>query len=204
MVPAERDLRAWIRTARDRGATTLRTGALFPTSVAPFTEFGFAPIDELALLARPVSDTDTRRSTSGTRPLRRRHLTRAARVDLAAFGPVWGNDATALADILHATPHSRARSVVIDRTIVGFAMSGVADRTGYLQRLAVDPLHHRRGAATTLIVDALAWMRQRGADNAMVNTAVDNRAALALYAAHGFERRPDTLLLLELRLDTRP
>lgn len=201
MVPTDHDLRGWIRTARDRGATAIRTGALFPGSVQPFRDAGFRTIDELALLDRTLTDGDVTHRSRGTRPLRRRHLDEAATVDARAFGPEWGNDRDALADIVHATPHSRTRSIVTNRSMVAFAMSGVADRTGYLQRLAVDPSHRRQGSARLLVADALAWMRSRGAGHAMVNTATDNDAALALYASFGFERRHDTLVLLELTLD---
>ena len=38
----------------------------------------------------------------------------------------------------------------------GFAITGRAGVTGYLQRLAVDPAHRRRGLARRLVDDALA------------------------------------------------
>ena len=41
-------------------------------------------------------------------------------------------------------------------------------------------------------------MQRRGATAAMVNTALDNEAALALYADLGFRRRSETLTILEL------
>jgi ribosomal protein S18 acetylase RimI-like enzyme len=44
-------------------------------------------------------------------------------------------------------------------------------------------------------------VRRRGAGTAMVNTAFDNTAALALYEGFGFRHRDDVLLILELRLD---
>ncbi len=48
------------------------------------------------------------------------------------------------------------------------------------------------------VADSMQWMQRRGATTAMVNTALDNEAALALYAAAGFRRRTDTLTILEL------
>lgn len=85
-----------------------------------------------------------------------------------------------------------------------FAITGVADRAGYLQRLAVDPSAQRHGLGRSLVADSLDWMRRRGATTAMVNTAFDNTAALALYESFGFRRRDDSLLILELRLDAAP
>ncbi len=202
MVPSDADVRSWIDAARRNGAGAIRTGALFPGSVAPFVAAGFHRIDELALLERPLEAYHRRRREQRVRPLRRWQLDAAVRIDVDAFGPTWGNDRAALSDILHATPFAHARSIAVGRTIVGFAMSGVAGQVGYLQRLAVDPARQRRGTGGQLVDDALAWMHRRGATTAMVNTASDNDAALTLYDSFGFQRRSDTLVLLELRLDT--
>lgn len=202
MIPTDADVRSWIDAARHDGASAIRTGALFPNSVVPFLAAGFERIDELALLERPLDDHLERRWEHRVRPLRRWQLDAAVRIDVAAFGPTWGNDRAALADIMHATPFAHARSITVGRMIVGFAMSGVAGQIGYLQRLAVDPARQRHGVGGQLVDDALAWMNRRGATTAMVNTASDNDAALALYDAFGFHRRTDTLVLLELRLDT--
>ena len=202
MVPTDTDIRSWVDSARHDGVRAIRTGALFPGSVGPFVAAGFEPIDELALLERSLVSYAPRHPSRRVRPVRRRHLDRVAAVDVRAFGSTWGNDRDALADIMHATPHARARTLSLDRSIVAFAMSGVAGRVGYLQRLAVDPDRQRHGAGSELVDDALAWMRRRGATTAMVNTASDNDAALALYDTFGFRRRSDCLVLLELRLDS--
>ena len=65
--------------------------------------------------------------------------------------------------------------------MAAFAITGVANRVGYLQRLAVDPSAQRRGLGHALVADSLDWMHRRGATTAMVNTAFDNEAALGLY-----------------------
>ncbi|MET0909295.1 MAG: GNAT family N-acetyltransferase [Ilumatobacteraceae bacterium] len=214
MVPSGEHLAAWIDEARAAGCRTVRTGALFPTSIGPFLDAGFETIDRLALLETRLHRAAPGRTRAGTAPARRtpdgrrirmrrlrtRHLDDAAAIDRRAFAPPWGNDRSALADILHATPACRARSVSIGRDMAGFAITGVADRAGYLQRLAVDPTAQRTGLGRSLVADSLAWMRDRGATTAMVNTAFDNTAALTLYESFGFRRREDSLLILELRL----
>jgi [ribosomal protein S18]-alanine N-acetyltransferase len=221
MVPSRADVDGWIVQARTGGLSAIRTGALFPSSVGPFIDAGFETIDRLALLETRLETRPDRRAhaessvTTGsrdqltdrhnarvrTRPLRGRRLAEAATIDRRAFTAPWGNDRTALADILQATPASRARFVAVDRTLAAFAISGVANRVGYLQRLAVDPSTQRRGLGRALVADSLDWMHRRGATTAMVNTAFDNAAALSLYDTFGFQRRPDPLLILELRLD---
>ena len=84
--------------------------------------------------------------------------------------------------------------------MVGFSISGRADRSGYIQRLAVDPSARRCGIARHLLADALRWMRRRDITRALVNTAADNRSALSLYEAFGFERQPGSLVILERAL----
>jgi len=208
MVPHPHHVRDWIDEAGRRGARAIRTGAVFPRAAPAFLAAGFVEIDRLALL-----DLDLVRTTFPTpdaphrlHRLRRTRLGAAARVDAAAFGTTWGNDATALAEINDATPHHRARHVMRHGDTVAFAISGRARTVGYVQRLAVHPDHRRDGIGRQLLHDALGWMRRRGVTRVMVNTAVDNTAALRLYDGFGFRRSDDTLVMLELDLapDRRP
>ena len=87
------------------------------------------------------------------------------------------------------------------REIVGYAITGRAGPRGYLQRLAVDPLLQRRGIGAALVRDGLRWLRRWGAREVLVNTQVDNRAALALYEALGFRLQADGLAVLRRDLD---
>jgi ribosomal protein S18 acetylase RimI-like enzyme len=101
---------------------------------------------------------------------------------------------------MNATPYHRSRSVHLDGRMVAFSISGRADRSGYIQRLAVDPSTRRHGFARLLLDDALRWMWRRDVSEVMVNTATDNHAALALYESAGFDRQPGQLLILERAL----
>jgi ribosomal-protein-alanine N-acetyltransferase len=209
MVPSSAHVASWIEQARAIGCRTIRTGALFPSSIDAFIDAGFDTIDRLALLETRLRETDrfdSAHSANGRRvrlrAMRSRHLAGAATIDRRSFPAPWGNDRAALADILHATPASHATMIDIDRTMSGFAITGVAASVGYLQRLAVDPAAQRHGLGRSLVADSLSWMRRRNATRAMVNTAFDNGAALALYESFGFERLTESLLILELRLDT--
>jgi ribosomal protein S18 acetylase RimI-like enzyme len=220
MVPTDADVVGWIDEAHERGARLVRTGALFPNATAPFLGAGFHVADTLTLLSRTLrsharspGDTggpDARedraprlRATDGQvrmRRLRPSMLGEAAEIDARSFSAPWANDATALADIMAATPFHRSRSIHHHGRMVAFSISGRADRFGYVQRLAVDPSTRRRGFAQLLLHDALQWMRRRSVAEVMVNTATDNHRALALYEAAGFEPRPGSLLILERAL----
>lgn len=207
MMPTSADIASWIAEANQRGARTVRTGAIFPDAAAPFLEAGFHVADTLTLLGLHLRDRPTsgpRRVRTGgpirLRRLRPSMLVEAAEIDRRAFSSPWSNDTSALADIMTATPYHRSRSVHLDGRMVAFSISGRADRSGYVQRLAVDPSARRRGFANVLLDDALHWMRRRDVEQAMVNTAFDNRPALALYESAGFDQRPDSLLILEQAL----
>lgn len=208
MVPSDTDIIRWVDDATRRGAHTVRTGALFPNATAAFLDAGFRVADTLALLARRVDDHHQtvgpkHARTVGRIRLRRLRpsmLTEAAEIDRRAFSTLWANDATALGDIMTATPYHRSRSVDVDGRMVAFSISGRADRLGYVQRLAVDPSARRCGFAQLLLDDALCWMQRRSVDQVMVNTAIDNRPALTLYESAGFEQQPGLLLILERAL----
>ena len=120
-----------------------------------------------------------------------------AAIDQSAFPSGWRNDAASLADIASATPSARGRMARRDGRPVGFAITGKAGTTGYLQRIAVSPSAQRLGIGRLLVDDAVEWLMRRGANRALVNTGVDNRAALQLYEDASFERLDDQLVVLE-------
>ncbi len=209
MEPTQIDIAGWVDEASRQGALTVRTGALFPNATTPFLDAGFHTADTLTLLQRRLADgtnrvpTSTRVRVGGSIRLRRLRptmLTDAAAIDRRAFSSPWANDTTALADIMTATPFHRSRSVHVDGRMVAFSISGRAGRSGYVQRLAVDPSARRSGFAELLLDDAVRWMQRRGVVDAMVNTAADNRPALSLYESVGFELQPGSLLILERSL----
>lgn len=204
MVPDAAAVARWLEEARANGSRIVRTGALFPPSIPAFLDAGFENIDTLRLLERrldpPLPDLATTSSTPRLRRMRATMLDEAADVDNQAFRPPWRNDASALADIVSATPQHRARCIRVDGRIVAFIISGRATTTGYIQRLAVDPDAQRNGFGRALVVDALGWMQRRRVTRVLVNTALDNHAASALYESCGFREGTDRLGILERTL----
>lgn len=204
MQPTAHHVADWIAQARARGARSVRTGALFAPSTPAFTAAGFRPIDTLRLLEldlrgwQPAADTPHRRRL---RRLRSPMLHDAAGVDQLAFAAPWANTASALGDIVAATPQARARCICIDGEMVAFSICGRATHSGYVQRLAVHPDARRQGLAAQLLTDALGWMRRRDVRRVLVNTATDNHAALTLYRANGFQDQTEDLLILEHALE---
>lgn len=197
------DLDRCVAAARASGARLARTGALLPGAARLVMSRGWRPIDELVLLAVDLPNGRDRRIPRHrpelrTRRLRRRHLGAAARVDLAAFGPLWALDPASLRASARATGRARSRRVAESGDpVVGHALTGVSDDIGYLQRLAVHPDRRRRGIADALVLDALDWIEGLGCRRAVVNTSVANVAALALYRRHGFTELPERLVVAE-------
>jgi ribosomal protein S18 acetylase RimI-like enzyme len=202
--PTADDFTRAVAQATADGAQVVRTSALYPRSAEIALQRGFTPIDSLALLRLRLDDRLDRwiESRYGavlptTKPLRAWHHARAAAVDEAGFGRLWGNDAASLAEIRTATPVHRARYVGRGQQLAGFAVSGASADTGYIQRLAVHPEHRRQGHARDLVTDALAWMRRRRLGMAYVNTGSDNQPALALYEGIGFSQMDEVLTIVE-------
>jgi ribosomal protein S18 acetylase RimI-like enzyme len=186
----------WADSLFHAGWHAVRTGAV-PVRAAPaFEAAGFDVAQTLVLLEH----TDLHRTESPaprTRRLTRRTRGQAAVVDRAAFASPWAIDETSIEDICSATARHRLRRIDLDGRLAGFAVSGRERHDGFLQRLAVHPLDQGRGAGRALTLDALCWMRRRGARRALVNTHSDNGAALALYRSVGFRTLPDPLIVFE-------
>lgn len=196
-------LDAAMQRLRDRGFRRVLTSAIAEPDVPRFRDFGFEEHERLHLLAHDLHGVEPVgwRTTRRARPHQRDDV---LRIDAAAFEPFWRLDADGLADALAATPVHRYRVTVDAGRPTAYAVFGLAGRRGYLQRLAVDPAFARRGLASSLIRDGLAWLSRRNATGALVNTQTRNERALRVYLDHGFRLQSYQLVVLHATLDSRP
>ena len=174
------------------------TAALEPKEQPAFLAHGFEPLRSLTLLRRELGDP-LPEPAARLRRVRNRHRTAVLEIDHAAFDPFWQFDATALHEAMMATPQRLLR-VTADSPTSGYALTGLAQERGYLQRLAVRPSASGTGHGTALLIDAMRWLRRRGATIVYVNTQSDNERAMALYLRHGFVPIPGGLAMLGLDL----
>ena len=216
-VPSPTALHVWLGELRARGFTAVRSGAVTEAGAAALRQLKFQVAQRLHLLdlslvgwkAPPLVGRDstgrTRVTPVHTERLRVGDRAMAAEVDRAAFGALWAMDSVGIGETCAATPAHHARAVsggqFHDQRLVGYAVTGRADRTGYLQRLAVRPEYQGRGAGTSLTRDSLIWMQRRSLTRAVVNTHTDNAIALALYQDFGFRIMPLGLVVMSRVLD---
>src|SRR5262245_42147892 len=192
---------ACVGRARALGYRAVVTNALDPREAAPFLAREFSVRERLHLLVAALDDRRPDPSPSGaTMPIdrvRRREEPAVLALDAAAFGHDWQLGPVGLRDALDATPQRQFRATRDGTTITGYAITGLAGATGYLQRLATDPRLRRRGLGRALVLDGFSYLWRRGASRVFVNTQADNLAALTLYRSCGFESLPDGLSVLE-------
>lgn len=184
-----------------QGYRSILTPALSWAEQEVFLEQGFAVHERLHLLGHDLRRRPEPRA-AGVR-LRRAHRTdvRAVLVlDGLAFDSFWRFDRAGLDDARRATPRARFTVAEIDDRIVGYHVTGMAGRLGYLQRLAVHPEFHGRGIGTALVGDALDWCARRHGTSVLVNTQETNSGALRLYHRLGFVDEPTGLAVLGLDL----
>lgn len=178
------------------------TGALGHDEQGPFLRQGFCVHERLHLLEHNLRRVPSRDRGLPIRRGRRREQTAAIAIDQMAFDQFWRFDQASFDEAVEATPVSRFR-VALNRErsrLVGYAIAGRAGRTGYLQRLAVDPAVQGRGIGTALVVDTLTSLDRRGVVNVLVNTQEANRSAFELYVKLGFAPVVPGLAVLEIEL----
>ena len=206
LASAATTLQPWVLTSlRDRlhdlGYRAVVTAAVAPRERDALIRDRFDVRYELATLSRDLEAATPRLATPGgqtrrgTRRGTRRDLEVVLQVDAEAFLPFWRLDADGLHEARTATPFSRWR---VNRGVEvhAYSITGRAGSAGYLQRLAVAARCQGRGLGTTLVADALMWLRRGGARTALVNTQPNNERALALYQRCGFRMEPDRLAVL--------
>lgn len=195
-----------------RGYSRVVTNALSPMEQVAFLGAGFEVQERLHLLGhdlRHLPRTRPARSgaTHGPAPAGHRRARPADHravldVDARAFPPFWHLDQRGLEEAMRATPSTRFRVVTSGEAVIAYALTGRARRRGFIQRLAVDPAHWRRGLGGVLVLDALRWLRRWGAERAAVNTPTGNQAAVALYESLGFRCEPLGLSVLSAGLES--
>ena len=193
-LPAVADLHRWSDRLRELGFTSVRTTALATTAGVRVESAGFHTIQELVLLEHrhpgrgSVASVVTRRLPAADHAM-------ASAVDVAAFGSQWALDPAAVAAVCGATPRHRSRTA--GTPLAAYAISGRDAKQGFLQRLAVRPDQQRQGLGRALVIDSLQWLARWRVQRVLVNTPIDNAAALALYESAGFRKLPEHLRLYE-------
>jgi ribosomal protein S18 acetylase RimI-like enzyme len=182
-----------------RGFRQIITAALGPAESRGFIEAGFDVRERLHLLAHDLLELPAL-SPDVLRRGRRVDRDAALDVDALSFDAFWRLDDAGFEEAMAATPSSRFRIAEEGDAVIAYAVSGRAGQRGFLQRLAVDPRHQRRGLGRALAIDGLRWMKRRGVDRAMVNTQEQNAGALALYQHLGFRLQPGGLAVLQIVL----
>jgi ribosomal protein S18 acetylase RimI-like enzyme len=185
-----------------RGFDRVVSAALLPGDTHAYRAAGFELFEELHLLSRgldrlPVAPPSNVQLVRG----RRRDLEPVVAIDQQAFQPFWRFDADGITEARTITPRARFR-VAFDEDghHAGYAVTGLGEEQGYLQRLAVAPERQGRGIGSRLVIDGLNWLARRRAVRVMVNTQVSNDNALALYLHLGFHLEGARLEVLSLEL----
>jgi N-acetylglutamate synthase len=75
--------------------------------------------------------------------------------------------------------------------LIGCVMCGHDGRRGYLQHLAIDPTHQRRGVGTALVGRCLMELRRLGIDKTHIDVFVANVAAHQYWTNRRWKRRDD-------------
>jgi len=188
-------VRRCVEKARASGYASVLTSAVSTRESEPFVDAGFSVREQLHLLA-----LDLRHPPAGpSLPLvkaARRDRSAVLELDDLSFDEFWRLGPVGLKDALDATPASRFRIARDRDRVLAYAITGVAGRFGYLQRIAVHPEVRRQHWGNALVTDALTWIWRHGATRAYVNTQLENTSALALYQSFGFEILPAGLCVL--------
>jgi ribosomal protein S18 acetylase RimI-like enzyme len=111
-------------------------------------------------------------------------LPAVAKVDAAAFAPLWQNTLPALN---RAYPQAALATVAEkDGCLIGYQISTPNPFGAHLARLAVLPEAQGQHVGYALVDDLIRQLAQRGADRLTVNTQSDNPVSLRLYQQMGF------------------
>jgi ribosomal protein S18 acetylase RimI-like enzyme len=203
-LPSADFLRRCLTVLAERGFNRVVTAALSPQEQGGFLAAGFEVTEELHLLAIDLDGLPPVPTDLPLTRVRWNQRDQILAIDRAAFSSFWQFDDHGLAEALRATPRTRFRAALApssdERRFSGYAICGRSGPRGFVQRLAVHPDFQRQRLGRGLLLDGLNWMRRRGVARSVVNTQLDNAAALSLYLETGFRREPSGLSVLSAGL----
>jgi ribosomal-protein-alanine N-acetyltransferase len=132
--------------------------------------------------------TTTRAMTAAPQPATMGHVAPLAAIHAAAFPPreAWGEDAIALQLAMPGV-------FGLLHPLGGMILARVTADEAEILTLAVAPEIRRQGVARSLLAGAMAASREQAARTMVLEVAIGNAAARALYAQAGFVeagRRP--------------
>ena len=90
---------------------------------------------------------------------------------------------------------------VIDDTIVGTAMAGYEGHRGWINYLAVDPAHRRRGVARAMMERVEELLRVAGCPKINLQVRSGNEEVIAFYKSLGYQVDPVTSMGKRLEHD---
>ncbi|MGH9281546.1 MAG: ribosomal protein S18-alanine N-acetyltransferase [Acidimicrobiales bacterium] len=129
--------------------------------------------------AEPVRSPEVRLT-----PMRRRHLRSVLRIEAQVYPRPWSLRLFMSELALRST---RAYNVAtIGGGVVGYSGLMVTGEDAHVTTLAVDPLWHRRGIGSRLLLEMARTAVDRGARHLTLEVRVTNEAAQRLYRRFGF------------------
>ena len=185
-----------VEALRSTGAPGVLSPPLPRSAQRLWREASFLPHTELALLRLDLGSVRApdHLVVTGTNS----DVREALRIDSAAFDEFWRFDHHAIEEAIAST---RTTAIHVIRKagggLAGFAVAGVGVTIAYLQRLAVDPACQRRGMGRSLVRSSARWAQREGARAIMLNTQLDNHAAIRLYESEGFRTLNEPLAVLQ-------
>lgn len=160
---------------------------------ASLKESGFDIRDSVRFYERKPSEVEIVRQPAVLRPAQPPDLLKLAKVDAAAFDPLWHMGTFELQKLLG---DSRLEIAEMAQETVGYSalrLNSDGSPRGYgsaqVVRLAVHPVFQARGIGRQLMVSSLHYAQQLGIDRVFLNTQESNAPSKRLYESLQFRKR---------------
>lgn len=184
----------------EEGKKKVVTRPLDPFEAQEFGAWGFTTAFRIVMLEKRMGQSPPLPAEpEGVRVYRFRKgdLARVLALDAEVFDDFWKMDLLTL----KAVASSCMRNVFLlakrGEETLGYAIGGVNEWVGYLQRLGVRPDCRQRGIGETLASHLLRQLYALGALTVSVNTQEENLPARNLYRKLGFQEMPDSRVIME-------
>lgn len=189
------------------GSERVVTRPLDPYEAQEYGAWGFTTLHRIVILEKRMTKSPPRPPEGeGVRVVRfrRNDLAEVLSLDGEAFDDFWRMDRPTMERVASSCMRNVFLLAKRGEEALGYAIGGVNEWIGYLQRLGVRPDCRRLGVGETLLAHLLRRLYALGAFTVSVNTQEDNLPARNLYQKLGFKETQDRRYIMERSAAERP
>jgi len=176
-----------LKYLKDSSAKHLLAIPIYPWFSALLEGSGFREVSRVIVLNLNINDHKKQKydPNMSIRDMQLSDISELEILDRKTFGPVWHNTEKSLMAAFNQA--YKATVLEDEKSIIGYQISTLSQRSVHLARLAVLPKYQTKGIGSVILSDLIFHLKSEKKEILSVNTQNNNICSINLYKKFGFQ-----------------